>query len=144
MRKFLAVILVTAALALGSTAYGENAEGPVWDITYVRTKPNQRDAYLASLKQNTKPIFEEEKKQGLILDYKIFNNLTQHDPQEWNIAIAVQYKNFAALDGFEARELTIRDKVVGSRQTATKIFGEKLEEMREIVSTKLVQELILE
>ncbi len=144
MRNCLVVVLVTAVLALGSSAYGENAEGPVWDITYVRTKPNQRDAYLASLKQNTKPILEEEKKQGLILDYKIFNNLTQHDPQEWNIAIAIQYKNFAALDGFEGRELAIRDKMVGSRQAATKIFGEKLGEMREIVSTKLVQELILE
>jgi len=118
-------------------------EGPIWDVTFVRTKPNQRDAYLNNLRENTKPVLEEEKKQGMIMDYKIINNLTQHDPQEWDIAVAVQCTNFAAMDGFEAKEQAIRDKIQGSRQAAEHTFGEKYSDMREIVSTKLMQELVL-
>jgi hypothetical protein len=90
-----------------------------------RTKPDQRDAYLTSLKENTAPILEEEKKEGLVLDCKILNNLTQKDPHDWDLAIAVQYKNFAALDGVEIKELEIRNKMLGSKKAAEETMVQK-------------------
>jgi hypothetical protein len=54
------------------------------------------------LRANTKTIYDEMKKENLILDYKVFLNTTKHDPQDWDIAIGVQYKNFGALDGLTA------------------------------------------
>jgi hypothetical protein len=143
MRKFSVAWLILVTCLFQAMAQEQYEEGPVWDVTFVRTKPNQRENYLASLRADSKPVLDEEKRQGLILDYKIINNLTQHDAQEWDIAVAIQYKNFASMDGFEAMELAIASKLLGSKQAADQTFGEKHSEMREIVSTKLMQELIL-
>lgn len=143
MRKFSVAWLILVTCLFQAMAQEQYEEGPVWDVTFVRTKPNQRENYLASLRADSKPVLDEEKRQGLILDYKIINNLTQHDAQEWDIAVAIQYKNFASMDGFEAKELAIAGKLLGSKQAADQTFGKKHSEMREIVSTKLMQELIL-
>ena len=140
--RFLAAFVLLVVLPTPLLAQDTYAEGPVWDITFIRTRPNQRDAYLSSLKQNTVPILQEEKRQGLILDFKILNNLTQHDPQEWDVAVAVQYKNFAGMDGFEQKEQAIRDKLLGSRQKALQALEGNRVEMRDIVATKLIQEMI--
>lgn len=133
--------LVFGLLIIPCFAQDQYREGPVWDITYVRTKPDQRDAYLTSLKENTVPILKEEKEQGLILDYKILNNLTRNDPQDWDLAIAVQYKNFAALDGVEIKELEIRNKIFGSKKAAEETMVQKRVEMREVVRIALYQEM---
>ena len=133
-----AALLLLVAPAFTQDLY---REGPVWDVTYVRTKPDQRDAYLSSLKENTVPILEEEKKEGLVLDYKILNNLTLKDPHDWDLAIAVQYKNFAALDNVELKELAIRNRMFGSKKIAEETMVKNRVEMREVVSIALYQEL---
>lgn len=117
-------------------------EGPVWQVSLIRVKPTQFDAYLTSLRQGSKPLLDEQKRQGLILDYKFFLNTTKHDPDDWDISLAVQYKNFAALDGLAAKNEAIRDKILGSKQAAQQL-GEKRVEMREIVRTMTLREVTL-
>lgn len=144
MKAAVIALVLTAASATGGRPEPQTPEGPVWDIQYIRTKPNQRDAYLLSLKQKSKPVWDEEKRQGLILDYKIFDNLAQHDAQDWDIEIALQYKNFAALDGFEAKERQIAASINGSQPAEViQQIGAPRVEMREIVGTKIVQEILL-
>ena len=137
--SFLGLILL---FALQTFAQEHYTEGPVWQVTLIRVKPTQMDAYLTSLRANTKSIYDEMKKEGLILDYKVFLNTTKHDPQDWDIAVGVQYKNFGALDGLTAKGETIRDKVLGSKQAAQQI-GEKRVDMREIVSIMTLREVTL-
>ncbi len=135
----LGLVLLFAMQAFAQEHY---TEGPIWQITLIRVKPTQMDAYLTSLRANSKSIYDEMKKEGLILDYKVFLNTTKHDPQDWDMAIGVQYKNFGALDGLTAKGETIRDKVLGSKQNAQQI-GEKRVDMREIVSTMILREVTL-
>ena len=116
-------------------------EGPVWRVTLVRVKPGQDDAYLTSLRQNTKPLLDEQKKQGLIVDYKVFLKETSSSPQDWDIAVAVQYKNHAAMDNLTAKEEAIRDKVA-SKQKALQVAQQRVE-IREIVASELLQEVML-
>ncbi len=143
MKKYSASALGLVLLfALQAFAQEHYTEGPIWQVTLIRVKPNQLDAYLTSLRANTKTIYDEMKKEGMILDYKVFLNTTKHDPQDWDIAISVQYKNFGALDGLTAKGETIRDKVLGSKQAAQQL-GEKRVDMREIVSTMLLREVTL-
>jgi hypothetical protein len=137
--SFLGLVLLFALQAFAQEHY---TEGPVWQVTLIRVKPTQMDAYLTSLRANTKSIYDEMKKEGLILDYKVFLNTTKHDPQDWDIAVGVQYKNFGALDGLTAKGETIRDKVLGSKQAAQQI-GEKRVDMREIVSIMTLREVTL-
>jgi hypothetical protein len=143
MKRYTASALGLVLLfALQAFAQEHYTEGPIWQVTLIRVKPTQFDAYLTSLRANTKTIYDEMKKEALILDYKVFLNTTKHDPQDWDIAIGVQYKNFAALDGLTAKGETIRDKILGSKQAAQQI-GEKRVDMREIVSTMLLREVTL-
>ncbi len=143
MKKFTASALGLVLLfALQAFAQEHYTEGPIWQVTLIRVKPTQMDAYLTSLRANSKSIYDEMKKEGLILDYKVFLNTTKHDPQDWDMAIGVQYKNFGALDGLTAKGETIRDKVLGSKQNAQQI-GEKRVDMREIVSTMILREVTL-
>ncbi len=143
MKKYtvsaLGLVLLFALQAFAQEHY---TEGPVWQVTLIRVKPTQMDAYLTSLRANTKSLYDEMKKENLILDYKVFLNTTKHDPQDWDIAIGVQYKNFGALDGLTAKGETIRDKVLGSKQAAQQL-GEKRVDMREIVSTMTLREVTL-
>src|SRR4029077_5927619 len=98
MKKFL-VIAVFATLFIPALFAQENySEGPVWRVSLVRVKPTHLDEYLTSLRQVSKPFIDEEKRQGLIVDYKIFLKETKNNPQDWDLCLAVEYKNHAALD----------------------------------------------
>src|SRR6059058_2809641 len=131
------LLFVTAA-----AAQEHYTEGPVWRVTLVRVKPAQMDAYLTSLRQATKPLLEEEKRTGAIVDYKIFLKETNSGPQDWDLALAVQYKNHAAMDGLTAKGEAVRDKIMGGKQQAQQV-AEKRQEIREIVSSELLQEIML-
>jgi hypothetical protein len=132
------LLLLTPALL----AQEHYTEGPIWRVQLIRVKPTQMDAYLTSLRQSTKPLIEEEKRQGMIMDYKIFLKETKNSPEDWDICIAVQYKNHAAMDGLAAKGEAARDKIMGGKQAAQQL-GEKRAEIREIVSSELLQEIVL-
>ena len=135
----LPLILLFGLQLVGQEHY---TEGPVWRVSTVRVKPNQMDAYLTSLRQSSKPFLDEERRQGLILDYKWLLKETKNDLSDWDIALVVIYKNHAAMDNLAAKTEMIRDKVLGGKQQAHQL-GEKREEIRETISSDLLQEIIL-
>jgi hypothetical protein len=135
-----AVFLVLFAPSL--FAQEHYTEGPVWRIQLIRVKPTHMDDYLAMLRQSTKPMIEEEKKQGMITDYKVFLKETKNSPEDWDICVAVQYKNHAAMDGLAAKGETARDKILGGKQQNQQLM-EKRAEVREIISSELLQEIFL-
>jgi hypothetical protein len=136
----LAVLLLSIAPAL--FAQEHYTEGPIWRIQLIRVKPTQMDAYLTSLRQSTKPLIEEEKKQGMIVDYKVFLKETKNGLEDWDICVAIEYKNHAAMDGLAAKGEAMRDKILGGKAQGQQL-GEKRAEIREIVSSELLQEIFL-
>src|SRR5438445_10603900 len=98
--------------------------------------------YVLILRKTTKPFLVEEKRTGVIVDYKIFLKETNSGPQDWDVALAVQYKNHAAMDGLTAKGEAVRDKIMGGKQQAQQV-AEKRQEIREIVSSELLQEIML-
>jgi hypothetical protein len=142
MKKLCGTFVFVMLFAPALFAQEHYTEGPVWRVTLVRVKPTHMDEYLASLRQSTKPFLEEEKRQGLIVDYKLFFKETQHDPEDWNICLAVEYKNHAAMDGLGAKVEAIRDKVLGGKQPAQQL-SEKRQEYRETISSEVLDEIFL-
>jgi len=134
-----AFLLLLTPVLLSQEHY---TEGPIWRVQLIRVKPTQMDAYLTSLRQSTKPLIEEEKRQGMIMDYKVFLKETKNNPEDWDICVAIQYKNHAAMDGLAAKGEAVRDKIMGGKQAAQQL-GEKRAEIREIVSSELLQEIFL-
>jgi hypothetical protein len=142
MKKLCALAVVLLSLAPALLAQEHYTEGPVWRVSLVRVKPNQMDAYLTSLQQSSKPVLEEQKRQGMIMDYKIFLKETKNNPEDWDLCLAVQYKNHAAMDGLAAKGEMVRDKILGGKQQAQDL-GDKRQQIRELVSSELLQEIML-
>jgi hypothetical protein len=142
MKKLLGLLGALAILVPVAWAQEHYTEGPVWRIQLIRVKPTKMDAYLTSLRQSTKPFIEEEKKQGLVTDYKVFLKQTKNSPEDWDICVAIQYKNWAALDGAAAKGEAVRDKILGGKSQALDL-NEKRGEIREIISSELLQEIML-
>jgi hypothetical protein len=142
MRKLYGFVVFVLLLAPSLFAQEHYTEGPVWRVQLIRVKPTHMDEYLTSLRKSTKPIIEEEKKQGVIVDYKVFLKETKVSPEDWDICVAIEYKNHAAMDGLAAKGEEMRDKILGGKAQGQQL-GEKRAEIREIVSSELMQEIFL-
>jgi len=144
MRKALSLALFVAALS-AATAYAQNPNynvGPVWRVTYVHIKPGQGDAFWADVRTHLKPIWEEQKKQGLITDYKLFTNATTNSPNDWSVAVAILYANWAALDQLDAKAQSIAVQHYGSRD-AMMDAARKRAEISDLVASHLAREITL-
>jgi len=142
MKKLYGLAVFVLLLAPAAFSQEHYSEGPVWNVSLIRVKPTHMDEYLASLRQSSKPFLDEEKRQGLIVDYKLFLKETRNNPEDWDICLAVEYKNHAALDGLATKVEAIRDKVLGGKQPAQQL-SEKRQEIREVLSSEILREIYL-
>jgi hypothetical protein len=99
------------------------------------------DDYLKGLSKTLKTTIEEEKKQGLVLSYKIMLGEAA-TPGDYNIINMVEFKNMAALDNLREKTDPIFMKIVGGEQQLRE-GAVKRAELREVVGTKLMREITL-
>lgn len=146
MKKYLTLAAIAALFTIWSSfAFAQSdapyTEGPVWQITMVKTKYGMSDDYLKGLAKSFKGTLEEAKKQNLILDYKILIG-DAANPQDFDILLMVESQNMASFDNSREKFDPIAKKIEGSldqqRATATKRL-----EIREIVGDKLMREITL-
>jgi hypothetical protein len=116
-------------------------EGPVWTLTMIKTKTGLADEYLKQITGTVKPVYDEEKKQKIILDYKILNGEAS-SPQDFNIVILVEYANWAAFDHLRDKMDPIVEKVMGTEDQRSATAVKRLE-IREILGTKTMREITL-
>jgi hypothetical protein len=116
-------------------------EGPVWTLTMIKTKTSLADEYLKQITGTVKPVYDEEKKQKIILDYKILNGEAS-SPQDFNIVIMVEYPNWAAFDHLRDKMDPIVEKVMGTEDQRSATAVKRLE-IREILGTKTMREITL-
>ncbi len=139
-----ALLTLVAATVLNLAARAEDvpySEGSVYDITFIRTKAGGEDAYMKFLATTWKPLQEQAKSDGLILSYKVIGGAAANK-DDWDIALVVEFKNMAALDGLEAKERALIEKMAGSATKANEA-ATKRGEIREILGSKLCREIIL-
>jgi hypothetical protein len=148
MRSRPVLTVLVVSLLLGGVALAQEhwTEGPVWEVSFYRTTPGHFDDYLKYLRQNVLPQTEESKKQGVILDQKIFVK-DPTGPEDWDIAIATLQKNMAALD-YNA-DVDKKGKAISEKHYKT-ADQEKQREMakprlewRTFLGTQLVREVNL-
>jgi len=71
------------------------------------------------VRQHSLPIWEEQKRRGLITDYSVSTKSTTENPADWNVAIVVSYKNWGTLDGFGPRNDSVTRAHYGSVEART-------------------------
>jgi len=146
MKKYLTTaavaVLMTASAGLCSAqSDAPYTEGTVWQITMVHTKPGMSDQYLKGLAKILKATFEAEKKEGLIVSYKVLMGQAA-TPGDYDIMNMVEFKNMAALDGLRAKTDPIAQKIVGGEDQQRQLAVQRAE-LREIMGTKLMREITL-
>ena len=125
MKKYL-ILALTVALFVGwsglcsAQSDAPYTEGPVWQITMVKTKHGMTDEYIKGLAKTFRGALDEAKKQNLILDYKILVG-DAANPQDFNILLMTQSKNMASLDNVREKFDPIARKIEGS--VAWRIVG---------------------
>ena len=129
---------VSSALADDSKSY---TEGPVSEVTSIRTKPGMFDAYMKWLDTVGKQLRDDEKKAGIIVDYAVYE-VQPRSPQDPNLYLVITYKNMAALDGLEDRVEPLQKKIWSTREASAKASIDR-ESMREILGTQLIRQLDL-
>lgn len=134
----LAVVFTFASLPL--FAQENFTEGTVSRIVLFHIKPGHATEFWNDVRQNSKPIFEEYKKQGVITDYAFFTKLNSENPEDWNVGINLIYKNFAALDGLTSRTDPITLKFYGGREARAAVMAKRTEHST-VVSTFLVRSI---
>ena len=139
-----AVAGLLASLSLGSAVVAADraySEGPVVDVASVRTEPGMFDEYLKYLAGPYKQQMEELKKAGIILDYSVYsaNPRGPHDPDLYLITV---YKNFAALDGLDARSDAITETIFGDMAAQTDATV-KRGKLRTLLGNEYIRELEL-
>ena len=138
------IVLAQESSPAASKISGSSApynEGPVWALTMIKTKTGLADEYFKQITGTVKPVYEEEKKQKVILDYKILNGEAS-DPHDFNILILVEYPNWAAFDHLRDKMDPIVEKVMGSAEQRKDMAVKRLD-IREILGTKMMREITL-
>lgn len=123
----------------GSTA--PYTEGSVWVLSMIKTKTGLEDEYLKQITGTVKPVYEEAKKQKIVLSYKILNGEAS-SPHDFNILILVEYPNMAAFDNLRDKMDPMLAKVMGSEEQRKDMAVKRLD-VREILGTKTMREITL-
>src|SRR5215472_16122229 len=92
----LAAILTISASVTRAQEEHAYTPGPVVIVSFVRTEPGMFEEYLRYLDSTYKHLLEEYKKQGVILDYGVYQ-ARPRDAQDADLILTVTYKNMAAL-----------------------------------------------
>ncbi len=142
-----AIALFIFSVTVPLFAQEHYTEGPVWVISFYRTKQDQFDNYMKYLRSNYLLTTAEQKKQGLILDTKVYVKTLQN-PQDWNVAIASLYPSYAkaldysAADDEKGKAISAAHYKTTDRDRQTQMAGPRLE-MRDFVGTEIVREVTL-
>jgi hypothetical protein len=133
--RFAVAVLCLSLLSVATAvAQDQYTEGGVTRVTLVQILPGHFNAFMEDLKTNIKPLWEAEKKAGLIENYNIFLNVTRANPDDWDIGFTISYKNMAALDGLSQKVLDLRMQHYGDKSKEQGVIDKRVQNGRLITS----------
>jgi len=144
MRKKLSVTVFLVGLFATIPSFAQNPNydsGPIWRVVYYHIKPGQAEPFWKDFRENLKPSYDALKKEGILVDYKVWTNVTTDGPQDWDIALGLLFPNWSALDQADSKAATIIAKHYGSRDAMIEA-GKKRNDLREVVASKLAHEVM--
>ena len=107
-------------------------------VILIRIKPGHTDQYWADFRQHLKPIYDEEKRQGILTDWSVATKPTLNNPDDWGVAVVLTYPNWAALDNLATRADAVTLAHYGSAANRTAAGNARLEHGT-VVSTFLIR-----
>src|ERR1700682_2245409 len=135
---FGSALLLGATLATSSYADGTHYnDGPVVNVASIRTVDGHFDDYMQWLATTWKKQEETAKKAGLITKYQVLVAQPQ-GPNDPDIYLVVEYKNWAAFDGLGGKLDAVSAQVEGSLEKANQAQADRAK-IRTVLGSKTVQ-----
>ena len=126
--KKLTLLTILCCCSLGfvqqAQAQDNYTEGPVWVVSYYRTKPGKFDEYMKFLRANYAKSVAKQKAASIIIDSKVLINPAVNGPDDWDVAIAYLYTDFGRLNYSQ----TVQDQM---DKIGAEISGEQNKEKRD-------------
>lgn len=142
-RSFIAGSLLSLTLAATATfANGTHYnDGPVVNVAFIRTADGHFDDYMQWLATTWKKQEEAAKKAGLILSYRVLI-AEPHNPNDPDVILTIEYKNWAALDGLGAKLDSVSAQIEGSIEKANQAEVDR-GKIRTVLGSETLQEALL-
>jgi hypothetical protein len=143
IRNIWILCAVGAVLSLGALTTVARADGrdyndgPVQTVTFIRTVDGHFDDYMHWLATTYKKQQEAAKAAGLITGYQVLIG-QPHSPQDADIILITEYKNWAALDHLGSKFDQVLAKVEGSVDAANKSEADR-SKIRTVLGSENVQ-----
>ena len=116
------------------------SEGSVWQVSFVKLKPNMGDEYLKNLATTWRKAHEEAIKQGIIIGYKVLRGAAAN-PEDWDIMLMANYKNMGAMDNTSEKWDAIFKTVIGT-EDQQKTLNQNRISLRDIYGAKITREIL--
>jgi hypothetical protein len=143
-RRFCAFAALPALAALTTSAWADGRnwnDGPVVNVSAVRTVDGHFDDYMHWLATTWKQQEEAAKTAGLILSYDVLV-VEARTPNDPDIYLVVRYKNWAALDNLGGKLDAVMSKIEGSVEKAHQSVAER-DKIRTILGSETMQVAVL-
>jgi hypothetical protein len=96
-------------------------------VVLIRVKPGHNDQFWADFRQHGKPVYDEEKRQGILTDWSVATKPTVDNPDDWGVALVLTYPNWAALDNLATRTEPVTLAHYGSAANRTAAGNARIE-----------------
>lgn len=139
-----ATAALCAAASLTGLAFADGRDyndGPVVNSAYIRTVDGHFDDYMHWLATTYKKQQDAAKTAGLILSYRVLV-VEARNPQDPDIILVTEYKNWAALDHLGSKLDQVSAKIEGSVEAADKSEADRAK-IRTVLGSRTMQEALL-
>jgi hypothetical protein len=116
-------------------------DGPVVNVSAIRTVDGHFDDYMHWLATGFKKQEEAAKKAGLIVEYHVYT-AEPRGPNDPDIYFVVEYKNWAALDGIGAKFDALTTQTEGSVKKSDDAEVSRAK-IRTVLGSETIQEALL-
>jgi len=143
-RVFCAAGALLSLTSLATTAYADGRDwndGPVINVSSIRTVDGHFDDYMHWLATTYKKQQEASKKAGLITAYRVIV-IEARGPNEPDILLVTEFKNWAALDGLGRKFDQISAQIEGSVEKAAQSEADRAK-IRTVLGSRTEQEALL-
>ena len=144
MARYCAAGALLALASMTGIAYADGRDwndGPVVNSAYIRTMDGHFDDYMHWLATTYKKQQEAGKSAGLILSYRVLV-VEARNPQDPDIILVTEYKNWAALDGIGSKFDALSEQLEGSVDKADQAQAAR-GKIRTILGSETIQEAAL-
>jgi hypothetical protein len=134
----------SASLAVTASALADGRDwndGPVINVAAIRTLDGHFDDYMHWLATTWKKQEETAKAAGLITKYRVLV-VEAHSPNDPDIYLVTEFKNWAALDNLGSKLDGVSTKVEGSVEAASKNEVDRAK-IRTVLGSQTMQEAAL-